>query len=130
LKELFLAGLAPLKLLFTHLKFVIFFYATGGYHSVTIGDVFKNRYRIIQKMGWGHFSTVWVALDLQTTKQVAMKIQKKSAFHYTEAANDEIKLLSKVKECDPENTKCVVHLLDRFEHKGPNGTHICMVFDL
>jgi len=80
-------------------------------------------------MGWGHFSTVWVALDLQTTKQVAMKIQK-SASHYTEAAVDEIKLLSKVTECDPENTKCVVHLLDHFEHKGPNGTHICMVFEL
>jgi len=104
-------------------------YRRGGYHPVKIDDVFKTRYKIIKKMGWGHFSTVWVALDIQTNKQVAMKIQK-SASHYTEAALDEIKLLQKVTEFDIDNVKCVVHLLDSFEHKGPNGTHICMVFEL
>ncbi|CAH2056695.1 unnamed protein product [Thlaspi arvense] len=30
---------------------------------------------------------------------------------------------------DPEDKKCVVKLLDHFEHPGPNGQHLCMVFD-
>lgn len=39
-------------------------YKPGGYHPVKIGDVFSdNRYTIIRKLGWGHFSTVWLAWD-------------------------------------------------------------------
>lgn len=33
-------------------------YTLGGYHPVSVGDLFMNRYVIIQKLGWGHFSTV------------------------------------------------------------------------
>ena len=35
----------------------------GGYHPVQIGDLFRGRYRVLKKLGWGHFSTVWFALD-------------------------------------------------------------------
>lgn len=30
-------------------------YRRGGYHPVRIGDVFKSRYRVVRKLGWGHF---------------------------------------------------------------------------
>jgi hypothetical protein len=34
-------------------------YKVDGYHPVTLGESFCNgRYTIIQKLGWGHFSTV------------------------------------------------------------------------
>ena len=33
-------------------------YVKGGYHPVKIGDLFHNRYHVIRKLGWGHFSTV------------------------------------------------------------------------
>jgi hypothetical protein len=36
---------------------------TGGYHPVTAGEKFNERYTIEQKLGWGHFSTVWLASD-------------------------------------------------------------------
>lgn len=39
-------------------------YCRGGYHPVVIGDVFDNRYRVIRKLGWGHFSTVWLCRDI------------------------------------------------------------------
>lgn len=39
-------------------------YVKGGYHPVKIGDVFGSRYHIIRKLGWGHFSTVWLCWDL------------------------------------------------------------------
>lgn len=59
---------------------------------------------------------------------VALKVQK-SAQHYTEAAMDEITILQQIVEGDPDDKKCVVKLLDHFKHAGPNGQHICMVFE-
>ncbi|XP_022995742.1 serine/threonine-protein kinase SRPK-like isoform X2 [Cucurbita maxima] len=60
--------------------------------------------------------------------EIALKIQK-SAQHYTEAALDEIKILKQIAEGDIEDKKCVVKLLDHFKHSGPNGLHVCMVFE-
>lgn len=42
---------------------------------------------------------------------------------------DEIKILKEIAEGDPSDTKCVVKLLDHFKHSGPNGSHVCMVFE-
>lgn len=39
-------------------------YRRGGYHAVRVGDTFKHsRYVVQRKLGWGHFSTVWLAWD-------------------------------------------------------------------
>lgn len=38
-------------------------YRKGGYHPISIGDLFRSRYRIEEKLGWGSFSTVWLAID-------------------------------------------------------------------
>ena len=107
-------------------------YRRGGYHPAKVGDVFKEgRYLIVKKLGWGHFSTVWLVKDLHSKdRQVfgAMKIQK-SATHYTEAAMDEVKILKQIQEKDPEGSQPVVHLLDWFEHFGPNGKHVCIVLE-
>ncbi|KAH6793583.1 ser/arg-rich protein kinase 4 [Perilla frutescens var. hirtella] len=104
-------------------------YRRGGYHAVRIGDTFKHgRYVVQSKLGWGHFSTVWLAWDTQKSIHVALKVQK-SAQHYTEAAMDEITILKQIAEGDPEDMKCVVKLLDHFKHSGPNGQHVCMVFE-
>lgn len=55
---------------------------------------------------------------------------QKSASHYTEAARDEITLLSQISEGDPENNKHCCRLLDSFEHSGAHGLHVCMVFEV
>uniref|UniRef100_A0A8C1D2N0 non-specific serine/threonine protein kinase n=1 Tax=Cyprinus carpio carpio TaxID=630221 RepID=A0A8C1D2N0_CYPCA len=106
-------------------------YCKGGYHHVKIGDLFNGRYHVIRKLGWGHFSTVWFAWDIQGKRFVAMKVVK-SAEHYTETALDEIKLLRAVRNTDqndPSREK-VVQLLDDFKISGVNGTHVCMVFEV
>ncbi|XP_071705843.1 uncharacterized protein [Rutidosis leptorrhynchoides] len=104
-------------------------YRRGGYHAVRIGDKFKHsRYIVQSKLGWGHFSTVWLAWDTHKSRYVALKVQK-SAQHYTEAAMDEITILKQIAEGDPDDKKCVVKLLDHFKHSGPNGQHVCMVFE-
>ncbi|EGW03617.1 Testis anion transporter 1 [Cricetulus griseus] len=106
-------------------------YCKGGYHLVKIGDLFNGRYHVIRKLGWGHFSTVWLSWDIQGKKFVAMKVVK-SAEHYTETALDEIRLLKSVRNSDPNdpNGEMVVQLLDDFKISGVNGTHICMVFEV
>lgn len=117
----------------------------GGYHPVRIGDTFKNgTYRVLARLGCGHFSTVWLCVDnsrrgsyshstsdpdIQSNAVVALKIQK-SAAAYSEAAKDEIKLLEAVKKRDPSGAAPVISLLDHFEHFGPNGRHVCLVFNV
>ncbi|KAM4701606.1 SRSF protein kinase 1 [Discoglossus pictus] len=106
-------------------------YCKGGYHHVKIGDLFNGRYHVIRKLGWGHFSTVWLSWDLQGKRFVAMKVVK-SAEHYTETALDEIRLLRTVRNTDPNDPsrEKVVQLLDDFKISGANGTHVCMVFEV
>ncbi|RLN89086.1 hypothetical protein BBJ28_00014663 [Nothophytophthora sp. Chile5] len=113
-------------------------YKPGGYHRVQVGEVYNSRFEVMEKLGWGHFSTVWKCLDRQTGELVAMKVQK-SARHYTEAAKDEIELLectvaaakkeAERKQQEQQEIK-VVRLVDSFEHSGPNGVHVCMVFEM
>lgn len=107
-------------------------YKKGGYHPAFIGEEYNNgKYILVRKLGWGYFSTVWLAKDLKLNKHVAMKIIK-SAKNYRETAIDEIKILSKVNMTDIDHPghENLVKLLDYFEHDGPNGIHICMVFEV
>jgi hypothetical protein len=38
-------------------------YEPGGYCPVVIGQTFNARYYVLRKLGWGMFSTVWLAKD-------------------------------------------------------------------
>uniref|UniRef100_A0A3Q3GBJ2 non-specific serine/threonine protein kinase n=1 Tax=Labrus bergylta TaxID=56723 RepID=A0A3Q3GBJ2_9LABR len=85
-------------------------YCKGGYHPVKIGDLFNGRYHVIRKLGWGHFSTVWLCWDIH-------KCVIKAAA---------------VRESDPNdpNKDMVVQLIDDFKISGVNGIHVCMVFEV
>ncbi|KAJ7761010.1 kinase-like protein [Mycena metata] len=112
-------------------------YKPGGYHPVKIGDAFSdNRYVVVRKLGWGHFSTVWLTWDSKMKRHVALKVVK-SAARYTETALDEIKLLQRLITSSTPNgapnhpgRSHVISFLDHFRHTGPNGTHVCMVFEV
>ena len=107
----------------------------------------------MQKLGYGHFSTAWLALDTKYGNYVAIKIQKAKQ-QYIDAAYDEVEILQelgkhnfdkewieslkeyykddKEKLADietAENSK-VVQLLNSFIHHGQNGRHFCMVFEI
>ncbi|WBW71701.1 SR protein-specific kinase Dsk1 [Schizosaccharomyces osmophilus] len=107
-------------------------YRYGGYHPVFIGEEFnKKRYVVERKLGWGHFSTVWLAYDRIAKRRVALKVVR-SAEHYRETSIDEIRILQKICEGDDKHLgkKHVIALLDYFLHRGPNGAHVCMVFEV
>uniref|UniRef100_A0A8C7WWH4 non-specific serine/threonine protein kinase n=1 Tax=Oryzias sinensis TaxID=183150 RepID=A0A8C7WWH4_9TELE len=106
-------------------------YCRGGYYPVKIGDLFNGRYHVVRKLGWGHFSTVWLCWDLQKKRFVALKVVK-SAPHYTETALDEIRLLRCVRDSDPSDPhrETIVQLIDDFKVSGVSGVHVCMVLEV
>ena len=101
-------------------------YKRGGYHTVAIGDTL-GKYTVVRKLGWGHFSTVWLCKGEKS--HVALKVMK-SAKKYTETAKDELKLLKKVSQTAANFEVNVVCLVDDFRHFGPNGTHICIAMEV
>ncbi|GMS90127.1 hypothetical protein PENTCL1PPCAC_12302, partial [Pristionchus entomophagus] len=74
-------------------------YTIGGYHPVSIGDVFNGKYRVICKLGFGVFSTVWLCKETDKKRRIALKIVK-SAENYTQSANDEITILQCIRGAD------------------------------
>ncbi|ODQ58444.1 hypothetical protein WICANDRAFT_17860, partial [Wickerhamomyces anomalus NRRL Y-366-8] len=106
-------------------------YCYGGYHPVEINEVLNQNYKIIRKLGWGHFSTVWLAYDQRNDNHVAIKIVR-SQSHYTQAALDEIKILEIINEKNPNHPgyNHLIKLHEWFYHNGPNGKHVCMIFEV
>ncbi|KAF2627370.1 kinase-like protein [Macroventuria anomochaeta] len=72
------------------------------YYPVRIGGVFRARYQVVSKLGFGATSTVWLARDLRW-----VRIENSSKDHPGRSA--------------------VRLLLDSFDIDGPNGRHRCLV---
>ena len=128
-------------------------YKPKGYHPVHIGEVLLDRYIITQKLGWGHFSTAWLAFDTKHGNYVCIKIQK-SDQRYINAAYDEVEILQelakhnfdkewleslkeywkdqpeKIKDLDIMEHTQTVQLLNSFLYAGIHGRHFCMVFEI
>ena len=125
-------------------------YKLDGYHPVFLGENFNNsKYCVIQKLGWGHFSTVWLVNEKKTNNYYALKIQK-SKKSYFEAAMDELSILKELNknEENPEWTSFisennelhnlkfekkdnfVIKLIDDFIHFGMHGKHPCLLMEV
>ena len=39
-------------------------YHPEGYHAAHVGEIIDSKYVLLKKLGWGHFSTVWLAFKL------------------------------------------------------------------
>jgi serine/threonine protein kinase len=109
-------------------------YKKGGYHPVQAGDLFESRYQVLKKLGWGEFSTVWLCRDMETSSFVALKISK-SALFYSDAAASEMSILLHISELSKANLlnvqkSFIVSVLNSFSHRGPNGRHLVLVFEI
>ncbi|KAJ0422517.1 kinase-like domain-containing protein [Aspergillus carlsbadensis] len=90
-----------------------------------IYDVVEPRYRIIGKLAYGQFSTVWFAHDQLLERQVALNILKADASENNQELATYLRL-SALNRNHP-GQRHVLELLDHFKHDGPNGTHLCLV---
>ena len=67
-------------------------YHVDGYHPAHIGEIVDSQYMLLKKLGWGHFSVVWLAFKFSDKQLYALKIQK-SAEKYIESAFEEEEIL-------------------------------------
>ncbi|KAK3331548.1 kinase-like domain-containing protein [Apodospora peruviana] len=111
-------------------------YRPGKFHPVYIGDVYNDRYKILNKIGYGSYSTVWLVRDLQKppgdeTEFRALKILSADCYG-TDHDTFEREILVHLRNGGKEflGYKYICHLLDDFSLQGPNGTHVCLVFEL
>ncbi|OJJ42601.1 hypothetical protein ASPZODRAFT_20370 [Penicilliopsis zonata CBS 506.65] len=93
-------------------------YTPGGYHPIMIGDLLHGRYRVVDKLGFGGYSTVWLAQDTSSgSSYVAVKIG------IADSSQAEIRTLRVLSS--PPGCNLISIPLDEFELHGPNGTHPC-----
>ncbi|KJK81381.1 hypothetical protein H634G_03400 [Metarhizium anisopliae BRIP 53293] len=116
-------------------------YTQNGLHPLTLGDVLPKpstcvgdvnkapRCRIMLKLGFGAFATVWLARDLVEKRYVAVKVGLGSDIP---RLNRETEILAQLCKAGPgkHGHKRVIELFDVFIMKGPNGFHECLVTEV
>ena len=107
-------------------------YQRGGYHPVVIDDLLHDRYRIVDKLGFGGYSTIWLARDEIGKSYVAVKIEISSrslprrepeilrALHGSSSSSQGPRAV-----CNAASAAVLPTVLDVFDVRGPNGTHAC-----
>ncbi|GJP90353.1 uncharacterized protein AlacWU_03252 [Aspergillus niger] len=99
-------------------------YRRGGYHPIYVGGMLNNRYNVIDKLGHGTFSTIWLSRDEQKAACVVVKVS---------AGDDpihEAKILRMLTDCCLAHTNgrpLIPVILDGFEIEGPDGNRQCIV---
>ncbi|KPM39875.1 hypothetical protein AK830_g6695 [Neonectria ditissima] len=101
-------------------------YTPGGYHPTLLGDAFHNgRYEVVHKLGYGSWSSVWLARDRHLQRYVSLKILVANA----SSKSTEGTILQMLCSGDLAHPgrRFIPRLLDRFSFDGPNGRHLCLV---
>ena len=110
-------------------------YRPGGFHPVRLFEIYNSFYLVLRKLGYGRYSTVWLVRDIRRPLEqhayYAMKVLSAEC-HSSKHAIYEREILRRFGRADRSHPGYahVSHLLDDFEHRGPNGTHVCLIFEL
>ncbi|KAJ3568569.1 hypothetical protein NPX13_g6378 [Xylaria arbuscula] len=109
-------------------------YKTGGYHPIHIGDCLgpENRFEIVNKLGHGGYSTVWLARDKAEGRYVALKVAV--AVSESSHTSRETSILRELEQSlagddEPPSAVGVPRVRAVFSHAGPNGVHACLATD-
>lgn len=88
-----------------------------------------DSYRIVDKLGYGGYSTVWLAHDNQHESLVALKFGTADSSS-TEREYSFLHKLSRSRLRNTDGAEFVPVLIDRFTVQGPNGVHMCLVMEV
>ncbi|KAE8150472.1 protein kinase [Aspergillus avenaceus] len=102
-------------------------YSHENFFPVKIGDVFQSKYQVVEKLGYGGYSTVWLCKDLEDHAYVTLKLYECGSAH----AEREIQVyehLKGLKSCHT-GTVLVRTVLDKFQLSSTDGSHFyqCLV---
>ncbi|KAK3334184.1 kinase-like domain-containing protein [Cercophora scortea] len=104
-------------------------YHSGGLHPIQIGDQLGegNRFRVVHKLGYGGFSTVWLCRDQLLEKWRAVKIIQARGSKPEECADYKIfNFFHRFPQQELEDHH-IASPLEFFWLEGPNGRHFCVV---
>ncbi|RFU25889.1 hypothetical protein B7463_g10456, partial [Scytalidium lignicola] len=98
-------------------------YRPGGYHPVMLGDILGKGYKVIHKLGYGGFATIWLTQASNHGKRyVALKVLVANAPH------QELMFLRHLRDHNTTHPN-IACLKEVFTIQGPNGLHHCLVFN-
>lgn len=98
-------------------------YYIGGFHPVHLGDIFEERYKVLHKLGWGGFGTVWLCHDLCNGPHRFVAVKIIAAEISGEDCRERLSLRL-LKDSDQGGLHESLSLpLDHFTLQGPNGVH-------
>jgi serine/threonine-protein kinase SRPK3 len=106
----------------------------AGFYPLRLGETLDDeRFVIIKKLGWGGYSSVWLARDRRDNRHVALKVL--SAYASSEIESGRLRerdLLERVTNASPlhRGFAHVVHLSHEFLFESFAGRHICFVMDI
>ncbi|KAJ7207533.1 kinase-like domain-containing protein [Mycena pura] len=105
-------------------------YKIGGFCPFKLGDVLGDppRYIVMVKLGFGDYSTVWLARDRVLSRTVALKILDAKQTGQSRELDilRRLEVPASVSSKDPRP----VQLLDSFETTSANGVHQVLVTDV
>ncbi|KAG5959629.1 hypothetical protein E4U56_004889 [Claviceps arundinis] len=103
-------------------------YDASNFYPVKIGEIFRDRYQVVGKLGFGITSTVWLARDLIECRHVTVKIFGESEYMCFQQ-DLELNAYKRIENApiDHPGRHALRSLLDSFDIDGPNGRHLCLV---
>ncbi|KAE8353518.1 protein kinase [Aspergillus coremiiformis] len=106
------------------------FYHKKHYYPVKIGETLENRYRIIAKLGYGAYSTVWLTWDNTLNEYASVKICVRHDVETSPVLN-EVAMLQRLgkfaQEADHPGLDFTSLARDVFTMDGPAGPHYCII---
>ncbi|KIM36677.1 hypothetical protein M413DRAFT_424385 [Hebeloma cylindrosporum] len=109
----------------------------GGFYAAGLKSTLNSRYTLIGKLGWGIYSSVWLARDvkqLEPARQryVAVKILSTHATEVQGRLASELKILQHINNNNARahpGRRHISTLLDKFTIADHHGPHLCLVFE-
>ncbi|KAJ6131207.1 hypothetical protein N7523_001667 [Penicillium sp. IBT 18751x] len=103
-------------------------YVACRYYPTWIGEILKNRYQVVGKVGFGASSTMWLARDMDHRRYVTLNMLIKTTL-MGHQLNDELNIYKRIERASQNHPgrKYVRTLLDSFDVHGPEDTHRCLV---
>ena len=104
-------------------------YVPVGYHPLMIDDLLHDRYRIVDKLGYGGYSIIWLARDETVKRYVAIEIGTSSPsfprreIEVLRALHSSRSNSSAHAGSDMDTCTALPSILDAFVIHGPNKTH-------
>lgn len=105
-------------------------YERGGYHPVMIDDLLHGRYRVVDKLGFGGYSTIWLCQDVRLKRYVAIKVgvsgpslPRREPGILRDLSN--LGSTSHTVHTASEARDAIPSILAEFDVQGPNGSHPC-----